>query len=36
MSLFATDEITEEEIEKLKQQDVLELALQTSARSCPG
>ena len=36
MSLFATDEITEEEIEKLKQHDVLELALQTDRRETAG
>ncbi len=36
LSLFATDEITEEEIEKLKQQDVLELALQTVGEKLPG
>ena len=36
MSLFATDEITEEEIEKLKQHDVLELALQTIGEKLPG
>jgi pheromone shutdown-related protein TraB len=35
MSLFATDEITEEEIEKLKQHDVLELALQTVGEKLP-
>ena len=36
MSLFATDEITEEEIEKLKQHDILELALQTIGEKLPG
>jgi len=36
LSLFATDEITEEEIEKLKQHDVLELALQTVGEKLPG
>ena len=36
LSLFATDEITEEEIEKLKQHDVLELALQTIGEKLPG
>ena len=36
ISLFSTDEITEEEIEKLKQQDVLELALQTIGDKLPG
>lgn len=36
LSLFATDEITEEEIEKLKQHDVLELALQTVGDKLPG
>ena len=36
LSLFATEEITEEEIEKLKQQDVLELALQTVGEKLPG
>ncbi len=36
LSLFATDEITEEEIEKLKKQDVLELALQTVGEKLPG
>jgi pheromone shutdown-related protein TraB len=35
-SLFATEEITEEEIEKLKQHDVLELALQTVSETLPG
>jgi len=35
-SLFATEEITEEEIEKLKQHDVLELALQTVGEKLPG
>jgi pheromone shutdown-related protein TraB len=35
-SLFATEEITEEEIEKLKQHDVLELALQTVSEKLPG
>jgi len=34
-SLFVTDEITEEEIEKLKQHDVLELALQTIGEKLP-
>lgn len=36
LSLFATDEITEEEIEKLKQHDVLELALQAVGEKLPG
>ena len=36
LSLFATDEITEEEIEKLKKHDVLELALQTVGEKLPG
>lgn len=36
VSLFATDEITEEEIEKLKKHDVLELALQTVGEKLPG
>ncbi len=36
LSLFATDEITEEEVEKLKQHDVLELALQTVGEKLPG
>jgi pheromone shutdown-related protein TraB len=36
LSLFATEEITEDEIEKLKRQDVLELALQTVAEKLPG
>jgi len=36
LSLFATDEITEEEIEKLKKHDVLELALQTVGQKMPG
>ena len=36
LSLFVTDEITEEEIEKLKQHDVLELALQTIGEKLPG
>jgi pheromone shutdown-related protein TraB len=36
LSLFSTDEITEEEIEKLKQQDVLELALQTVGDKLPS
>jgi pheromone shutdown-related protein TraB len=36
LSLFGTDEITEEEIEKLKQHDVLELALQTVGEKLPG
>ncbi|MHB8772085.1 MAG: TraB/GumN family protein [Syntrophales bacterium] len=36
LSLFTTDEITEEEIEKLKKQDVLELALQTVGEKLPG
>ncbi len=36
LSLFATEEITEEEIEKLKQHDVLELALQTVSEKLPG
>jgi pheromone shutdown-related protein TraB len=36
LSLVATDEITEEEIEKLKQHDVLELALQTVGEKLPG
>jgi pheromone shutdown-related protein TraB len=36
ISLFVTDEITEEEIEKLKQHDVLELALQTVGEKLPG
>ncbi len=36
LSLFATDEITEEEIEKLKQHDMLELALQTIGEKLPG
>ena len=36
LSLFSTDEITEEEIEKLKQHDVLELALQTIGEKLPG
>ena len=36
LSLFATEEITEEEIEKLKQHDVLELALQTVGDKLPG
>lgn len=36
LSLFATEEITEEEIEKLKQNDVLELALQTIGEKLPG
>lgn len=36
ISLFSTEEITEEEIEKLKQQDVLELALQTIGDKLPG
>ena len=35
LSLFGTDEITEEEIEKLKQHDVLELALQTIGEKMP-
>jgi pheromone shutdown-related protein TraB len=36
LSIMATDEITEEEIEKLKQQDVLELALQAVGEKLPG
>jgi pheromone shutdown-related protein TraB len=36
LSLFATEEITEEEVEKLKQHDVLELALQTVGEKLPG
>ena len=36
ISLFATEEITEEEIEKLKKSDVLELALQTVGEKLPG
>jgi pheromone shutdown-related protein TraB len=36
LSLLSTDEITEEEIEKLKQHDVLELALQTVGEKLPG
>ncbi len=36
LSLIASDEITEEEIEKLKQHDVLELALQTVGDKLPG
>jgi len=36
ISLFSTEEITEEEIEKLKRQDVLELALQTIGDKLPG
>jgi len=36
LSLFATEEITEEEIEKLKQHDVLELALQSVGEKLPG
>lgn len=36
LSLFASEEITEEEIEKLKQQDVLELALQSIGDKLPG
>ena len=36
LSIIATDEITEEEIEKLKQHDVLELALQTVGEKLPG
>jgi pheromone shutdown-related protein TraB len=36
LSIIATDEITEEEIEKLKQQDVLELALQAVGEKLPG
>jgi pheromone shutdown-related protein TraB len=36
LSLLASDEITEEEIEKLKQQDVLQLALQTVGEKLPG
>jgi len=36
LSAFATEEITEEEIEKLKQHDVLELALQTVSEKMPG
>jgi pheromone shutdown-related protein TraB len=35
LSLFASDEITEEEIEKLKQRDVLELALETVGEKLP-
>lgn len=35
-SLFATEEITEEEIEKLKKSDVLELALQSVGEKLPG
>ncbi|MDA8125560.1 MAG: TraB/GumN family protein [Deltaproteobacteria bacterium] len=35
-SLFSTEEITEEEIEKLKKQDVLELALQTVGEKLPS
>jgi pheromone shutdown-related protein TraB len=34
-SLFLTDEITEEEIEKLKQHDILEVALQTIGEKLP-
>ncbi|MBN1615264.1 MAG: TraB/GumN family protein [Deltaproteobacteria bacterium] len=34
-SLFLTDEITEEEIEKLKQHDILEVALQTIGEKMP-
>lgn len=36
LSLFAGDEITEEEVEKLKKNDVLELALQTVGEKLPG
>jgi len=36
LSLFSTEEITAEEIEKLKQHDVLELALQTVGEKLPG
>jgi pheromone shutdown-related protein TraB len=36
MSLFSEEEITEEEIEKLKQKDVLELALETIGKELPG
>ncbi len=35
LSIFYTDEITEEEIEKLKEQDALELALQTFGKKVP-
>jgi len=35
LSFFSTEEITEEEIEKLKQQDVLELALRTVGDKLP-
>ena len=36
LSLFGTDEITEEEIEKLKKNDVLELALQSIGEKMPS
>lgn len=36
LSLFTTEEITAEEIEKLKQHDVLELALETVGEKLPG
>ncbi len=36
MSLFSEEEITEEEIEKLKRKDVLELALETIGEKLPG
>lgn len=36
VSLFYTEDITEEEIEKLKQQDVLEVALQTFGEKLPS
>ncbi|MCK9196279.1 MAG: TraB/GumN family protein [Syntrophales bacterium] len=36
VSLFYTEDITEEEIEKLKQQDVLEVALQTFGKKLPS
>jgi pheromone shutdown-related protein TraB len=36
MSLFSDEEITEEEIEKLKQKDVLELALETIGKELPS
>jgi len=35
MSLFVTEEVSEEDIEKLKQQDVLELALDTIGQKMP-
>jgi pheromone shutdown protein TraB len=36
LSLFSSDDITEEEVEKLKKNDVLELALQTVGEKLPG